>query len=83
MKKIGTNFRIDKINVGEVILGSIRYSLIWIVDEDEAPRLAAGELAGPQAARTMANTAIINEFLFISIFVSFVCIKQYKAPHLG
>jgi hypothetical protein len=36
MKKIGTNFRVDKINVGEMILGSIGYSLIWIVDEEEA-----------------------------------------------
>ena len=83
MKKIGTNFLIDKINVGEMILGSIRYSLIWIVDEEEVPRLGAGELAGPQAARTMANTVIINKFFFISTFVSVVWIKQYQAPHWG
>ena len=39
MNKIETNFRVDKISVGEMILGSIGYSLIWIVDEDESPQV--------------------------------------------
>ena len=35
MKKIGTNIRVDRISVGEMILGSIGYSLVWIIDEEE------------------------------------------------
>jgi hypothetical protein len=34
MKIIGNNFRGDKIRLGEMILGSIGYSPVWIVDED-------------------------------------------------
>jgi len=37
MKIIGTNFRGDKISMGEMILGSIGYSPIWIIDEEKAP----------------------------------------------
>jgi len=34
---IGTNFRGDKINLGEIILCSIGYSLVSVVDEEKAP----------------------------------------------
>lgn len=34
--RIGTNLRGDKIKLGEMILGSIGYSLIWVVDEQKA-----------------------------------------------
>jgi len=36
MKKIETNFRGDKISMGEMILGNIGYSPIWIVDNEES-----------------------------------------------
>ncbi len=37
MMKIGTNFRVDEISVGKMILGNIGYSPNWIVDDEEAP----------------------------------------------
>ena len=36
MKIIGNNFRGDKISMGEMILGNIGYSSIWIVDNEES-----------------------------------------------
>ena len=42
----------------------------WFPTGVEVARLAAGEIAGPQAERATANTAIMNRFLFISTFLS-------------
>jgi len=36
MMMIGTNFRGDEINTNEMILGSMGYSLVWVVDEGDA-----------------------------------------------
>jgi hypothetical protein len=49
--------------------------MLWLASSGvpagvEVPRLAAGELAGPQAERIIANTATIKKILFISTFLS-------------
>jgi len=36
MKEIRTNFRGDKISMGEMVLGNIGHSSIWIVDNEES-----------------------------------------------